>query len=299
MDLNRLGCFLALCEEMNFGRAADRMNMTQPPFSRQIKLLEEELGVQLFQRTTRHVVLSAEGEVLRPQIEAAVQAASAVGVMARQVSTGRAGRLRLAFTSGATYMLLPRLVEAVLRDLPDLELQLEEMSTQDQFRSLNASDLDLGIVRPPRSLQGLNVVGTFSEPLNIALPAAHPLAQGGGSVPLETLRDETFLLYPPETNEYLHGVIKGMLSRAGVVPKRVHYVRSSHSMMPLVALGLGVAVMPAGAKVLKVDGMVLRPPAGVVQTAELLVLHPPGVTNRALPALLDLIAEMERSFASG
>ncbi|HWU61939.1 MAG TPA: LysR substrate-binding domain-containing protein [Ensifer sp.] len=294
MDLGQLRCFMALCEEMNFSRAAERMNMTQPPFSRQIKLLEEDLGVQLFERTTRQVVLTVTGEILRPQVEATIQAASAVGATARQLLTGKVGRLRVAFTSGATYVLLPRLIEAILHEVPDLELQLEEMSSHDQFRSLNANELDLAIVRPPRVLQNMKIIATFSEELCVALPQTHPLAIDDAPVPLAALREETFLIYPPETNEYLHGVIKGMLAHAGVVPRRIHYVRSSHGMMPLVALGLGVAIMPRDAGVLKVEGMAMRPVASdAPQTAELLVLQHPKSPNRVLPTILKLISQLD------
>lgn len=292
MDEHSLRCFLTLCEEMNFGRAAERMNMTQPPFSRQIKMLEEKLGVVLFERSTRSVRLTVAGEILLPGIRTWVQTATELLSTAKQVALGELGVIRLGFTAGASYEFLPRMVELVRDHLPGVSLKLEERPTYDQIDAIQNRRLDIGIVRYPRSSQGLSLTRAYCEKLKIALPKTHPLAKTSGPVALGALHNENFLLYTPDSNEYLHAITSTLLASAGIIPANVQYIRSIHTILPLVALSIGIAIVPESAAKMTVENVCIKDiehgPSSV--TADLYLVHHPDISNPSALRLLSIWA---------
>ena len=148
-ELNQLRCFLAVAEELHFGRAAQRLSMSQPPLSRQIQLLERGLGVILLERTSRSVQLTRAGRSFQPQPRQILRLSESAALSAKRVARGEAGLVTLGFTSGSSYTFLPKLVTLTMAEMPDVDLVLREMNTATQMDALAAGRLDAGLVRLP------------------------------------------------------------------------------------------------------------------------------------------------------
>jgi DNA-binding transcriptional LysR family regulator len=148
-ELSQLRCFAAVAEELHFGRAAARLNMTQPPLDRQIQLLEHALGVGLFERTSRSVRLTPAGRAFHAEARRVLDLAEGAGLAAKRVARGEAGSITIGFTAAASYGFLPRLLAAARAAMPGVDLALKKMVTADQTEALSSGQIDLGLLRPP------------------------------------------------------------------------------------------------------------------------------------------------------
>src|ERR1700712_4572747 len=175
-SLARLSCFVAVAEELHFGRAAERLHMTQPPLSRQIQQLESELGVQLIDRTTRIVTLTPAGAGFLPDARRILQLAEGAAQTVKRIPAGDLGTVVVGFTAASAHVVLPLLLDAAREMLPDVKLDLREMVTSVQLEGLMRGELDLGMARPPVKRPGLVSRPLLHEPLIAALPQDHPLA---------------------------------------------------------------------------------------------------------------------------
>lgn len=257
-ELNHLRCFVAVAEELNFGRAAARLNLTQPPLSRQIQLLEHHVGTRLLERSSRLVRLTAAGRGFLPEAARILRLADEAAVNARRLAAGAAGSLAVGFTASVGYRLLPLLVKQLRARCPGLHLTLREMVSSAQLEALDARQIDLGLLRPPVPQRDLVTRPALSEPLVLALPEA--TARDWPRQPsLKTLRGQPFLMYSPFEARYFHHLVDGLLERAGVAPDIVEHVTQIHSMLALVRAGLGVALVPESAAMLRPEGVVYRP----------------------------------------
>ncbi|WP_329092822.1 LysR substrate-binding domain-containing protein [Actinomadura citrea] len=285
--LTQLANFVAVAEELHFGRAARRLRMTQPPLSRQIQLLENELKVRLFDRTNRSVRLTPAGRAFLVEARRLLQQADHAAMSVRQVSAGEAGTITLGFTAASAHTTLGRVLEAARTALPDVEIVLREMVTRDQVRALAEGGLDLGLVRPPVSDPDLEERPADREPLLAAVPRGHPLAVGDGPVPLADLDGRRFLMYSPVEARYFHELLVSLFREARVSPVYAQYLSQVHSILALVNCGWGLALVPAAAARLRYAGVVFRPvelpdPAPV----ELSLAWRHGNDNPALALLL-------------
>lgn len=287
MEIGQLRCFIAVAEEGHFGRAAKRLNMTQPPLSRQIRLLEETVGVSLFERSTRSVRLTAAGELLVPEARRVLILMDKIRETGRSLSNGTSGSIKLGFTSGAGYAFLPRLVSAVSAALPQVMLQLDELGTSDQMDALAVGNLDAAIVRPPESRQGIELVCVSREVLHLAVPHSHRLAHIDRPICPVDLQDEAFLMYSPDNNRYLYGLVSGIMRKVGIIPSRLQFARAIHTILPLVGVGFGLAIVPDSARQLRVPGVVLRSLAAEISgTADLYLGWRSDHQNPALTEVL-------------
>lgn len=257
-DFSQLRCFAAVAEELHFGRAAARLNMTQPPLSRQIQVLERILDVQLLERTSRSVRLTAAGRSFLPEAQRILRLAETATHVTRQVAAGRAGVLKLGFTAASAYDFLPRLVTVLRRALPDVTLALREMVSQDQVEELLAGRIDAALVRPPVTHPDLIAVRALAEPLVAALPAGHPLA-ARVQLTLADLGGEPMIAYAPNEARYFNDLIQGLLAEAAVEPRIVQRLTQIHAILALVRAELGIALVPAAAERLRFEGVVFRP----------------------------------------
>jgi len=257
-DFSQLRCFAAVAEELHFGRAAARLNMTQPPLSRQIQVLERILDVQLLERTSRSVRLTAAGRSFLPEAQRILRLAETATHVTRQVAAGRAGVLKLGFTAASAYDFLPRLVTVLRRALPDVTLALREMVSQDQVEALLAGRIDAALVRPPVTHPDLIAVRALAEPLVAALPAGHPLA-ARVQLTLADLGGEPMIAYAPNEARYFNDLIQGLLAEAAVEPRIVQRLTQIHAILALVRAELGIALVPAAAERLRFEGVVFRP----------------------------------------
>src|SRR6478735_7159153 len=258
LDFGQLRCFAAVAEELHFGRAAARLNMTQPPLSRQIQVLERILDVQLLERTSRSVRLTAAGRSFLPEAQHILRLAETAAHVTRQVAAGRAGILKCGFTAASAYDFLPRLVTAFRRALPDVSLALREMVSKDQIEELLAGRIDAALVRPPVTHPDLIAVRALAEPLVAALPAGNPLALRDRLTPGD-LGLEPLIAYAPNEARYFHDLVLGLFTEAGIQPRIVQQLTQIHSILALVRSALGIALVPAAAERLRFEGVVFRP----------------------------------------
>jgi DNA-binding transcriptional LysR family regulator len=258
-DLNQLRCFVAVGEELHFGRAATRLFMTQSPLSRQIRMLEESLGVRLFDRNSRVVRLTAAGSALLDDARRLLALAGHAVDVARRIDKGVSGKVRVGFTAVAGYELVPNLIARAMEELPEIEVTLHEMVTVAQIEALQAGTIDLGFLRPlPDVDPELQWRPAVSEPLLLAMHATHALA-ARERIAAEDLAGQTFIQYSATEGKYFHDLIGSVLAGAGRPPRVVQQMSQTHSVLALVRAGLGLALVPASARHLHFPGVVLRP----------------------------------------
>ena len=293
-DLKQLHCFVTVGEDLHFGHAAKRLNMTQPPLSRQIQMLEYALNVQLFLRTSRSVQLTPAGRAFLADARRILALAENAVSAAQRVSKGEAGLIKLGFTAASSYSFLPKLLAYSKSELEDVEVELTEMVTIQQVDALRESRLDAGLVRPPVDEPGLDSARVASERLLLAVPRSHPFASG----PVRSLKDlagEPFITFSPVQGRYFHELIAGILRRANVSVKYVQYVSQVHSILALVSAGLGISLVPETAGKLHFEGAELRELSDPPTFAELHLAWSAENTNPALPKFRELVI---RSFSS-
>ncbi|CAN7376247.1 LysR substrate-binding domain-containing protein [Bosea sp. LjRoot90] len=257
-ELSQLRCFVAVAEELHFGRAAVRLNMTQPPLSRQIQILERILDVVLLERSNRTVKLTPAGESFLAEARHLLKLAESAALLAKRVANGKAGSINIGFTATSAYSYVPELVAACRRELPDVEVSLKEMVSGDQLKRLDSGEIDIGLLRPPIPRNGLSAFRVTAEPLIAAVNAGHALARSE-TIAIEDLAAEPFIMYAPYEARYFHDLLVELFSRAGLVPNYVQHLAQIHSILAMVHSGVGVALVPQAAMNLRFSGVVLRP----------------------------------------
>lgn len=258
MELRQLRYFVAVAEELHFRRAAVRMHVSQPPLSQQIRLLEETLGTQLFRRTQRHVSLTYEGEVLLAHIKPLLARWDETPDIIAAAQRGEAGFLRVGFTAAGAYYLIPTAIGSFKQRFPAVELALHEMVSTDQVKGLLENRLDVGLTRPHARHPDLMSQKLLEEPLMVVLPAYHPLA-AKDSIDLPSLRDQPLISFTPANSPYLNEMVDEVLSRGGYAPTVVQRATQPHTLVSLVAAGLGIALVPELTYRNSLDGVVYRP----------------------------------------
>jgi len=256
-SLSRLTCFIAVAEELHFGRAAERLHMTQPPLSRQIQQLESELGVQLIDRTSRSVTLTAAGVAFLPDARRIVRLAESAALTVKRVPAGDLGTVVIGFTAASAHAVLPRLLSDVRAALPDVELVLREMVSSIQIDALASGELDLGLVRPTVTRPGILTRPIHREALVAALPEGHELLDVE-RLSVTHFDDQPVIMYSPVDARYFHELLISTFTVAGVTPRYVQYVTQVHTMLMLVSSGLGCALVPASARTMHTEGVVFR-----------------------------------------
>jgi DNA-binding transcriptional LysR family regulator len=257
--LTQLTCFLAVAEELHFTRAAERLSMTQPPLSRQIQLLEHELGVRLLDRTNRTVRLTPAGRSFLGEARRIVRQAEHAALSVRQVSTGEAGSIAIGFTAASAYSALGDLLATSRSALPGVEILLHELVTRDQMEALGEGSLDLGLIRPTAIGADLTSRAAVREGLVAALPSGHPLADADGPLELSAFQGQDFLMYSSVEARYFHELLLTTFHAAGVRPVFIQYLSQVHSILALVNYGWGVALVPESAAGMRYAGVVYRP----------------------------------------
>ncbi|WP_329038184.1 LysR substrate-binding domain-containing protein [Streptomyces sp. NBC_01725] len=285
--LVQLTNFVAVAEELHFGRAAERLQMTQPPLSRQIQLLESTLRVQLFDRTNRSVRLTPAGRAFLHEARRILRQTEQATIAVRQVSTGEAGAIAIGFTAASAYSMLGKVLDTARAVMPGVEIVLREMVTGDQLDALTESSLDLGLVRPPVNSPELSSRPAAQERLVAALPAGHPLAEGDGALDIAAFDRQDVLMYSTKESRYFHELLISVFRAAGIAPAFRQYLSQVHSILALVNGGWGIALVPEAATQLRYAGVVFRDvhlaaPAPV----ELSLTWRTGNDNPALHALL-------------
>ncbi|HDS1737416.1 LysR family transcriptional regulator [Pseudomonas sp. BP8] len=287
MELHQLRCFVAVAEELHFGRAAVRLHMTQPPLSRQIQLLEHSLGVLLLERNNRQARLTPAGQKFLEDARRVLQIAESASLSARRIAHGEAGRLMLGFTAVGAYSLIPQLLVHAAEVLPDIDLELSERVSLGQVHALETGMIDVGFVRQVMPSARVEYVLIHREPFVAALPHGHPLASKGELKP-EDFHQQPFIMYSETEGRYFHDRIANLFARHEVQPRYTHQLGQTHSIIGLVNAALGVAVVPASAQALHMENVVFRPLAQNEQQAEMFLAFCSDNPNPVLPAFVEV-----------
>ncbi|MBP6901885.1 MAG: LysR family transcriptional regulator [Burkholderiaceae bacterium] len=267
MELRHLRCLVAVAEELHFGRAAERLHLSQPPVSQAIKELEAELGQRLFERNSRRIVLTAAGEEALRDARAVLARTEGLLQRGREATLGRGGRLAIGFISLAAYAYLPELLRRFSAEHSQVRLVLQESTTDQMLADLERGALDLGCVfASPQLPPTLAYQATNHDALVVALPAGHALA-GLDRVPLERLAGEQFLAFERHHGPLMFDAMVSACMRHGFSP-RIFPARQMHTIVSLVSGGIGVALVPASVQVMHRQGVVYRPLAGTPTLVE-------------------------------
>jgi DNA-binding transcriptional LysR family regulator len=246
MQIKHLRAFVVLAQELHFGRAAQRLAIVQPALSAQIRLLETELGVRLFDRNRHSVALTEVGRLFLPEARATLHQSAHAADVARASGRGEIGCVRLGFVSSVLPELLPELIRTLHQRFPRIDLELKDMPGPDQVQALRNHQLDFGLMRLPASNSGIQTREVLHEKLVLALPENHPLALDECLLPARLAAFPTFVLarrYAPGFYDHLMQA----LNSQGVQLEIAAELGEFTTMLALISAGLGIGLLPANA----------------------------------------------------
>jgi DNA-binding transcriptional LysR family regulator len=261
MDLRRLMYFVAVAEELHFGRAASRLGIAQPPLSRQIAQIECDLGVLLFDRSRSQIRLTQAGETMLERARDVIDRLEQAEQEVRRIGEGSAGRLRVAFVGSAAYGILPNVIKTFRNDYPDIELAISAMNNAELKRALIQREVDIAVARPALEDEELHSQPFHHEPLIVALPDTSPALE---SDPLElvSLKRETFILYPRKPRPSFADHIINICKIEGFIPKAQIMAQDYQTAISLVSVGVGISLVPESVSRSERTGVTYRPYVG-------------------------------------
>ena len=291
MDLRQLRYFIAVARERNFTRAAEQLHMAQPPLSRQIQQLEDELGVPLIVRSSRPLRLTDAGRLFHEQ---ALQILGRVEQM--ESATRRFGRnersvLSIGFVASTLYGGLPLLVRRLRQQCPELDVQLVELMSMHQIEALKAGRIDVGFGRIRAEDPAVERIVLREERLVAAIPSNSPLVQDSGPLPLAALAGERMIVYPREPRPSFADQVLSLLADRGLRPAEIQEVRELQTALGLVAAEMGVCLIPVSAKSLRSE-LHYRELADERATSPIIMSYRVNDRSEVIELMKGLIAEM-------
>jgi DNA-binding transcriptional LysR family regulator len=285
VELRHLRYFVAVAEELHFHRAAERLHMSQPPLSQQIRALETELGVELLRRNRRRVELTEAGAAFLGEARKILARVQQAGDLARRAARGEVGKLSVGFVGSAMYVTLPEILRVFRETHPHVELQVRPFPTAPQLEALRDGRVDVGFLRPPVGSSGLEIETIQRETIIVALPESHPLSELE-SVGITQLRNETFVLLARSESPGVYDSLALTLSELAGNPRAVQEADDMQTLIGLVAAGIGVALVPVSVSLLVRPGVVYRTLSGRAPTVELALAWRSGPVAPVVAAFL-------------
>ena len=270
MDLRHLRYFVCVAEEGHFGRAAKRLGISQPPLSQQIRSLEDQLGVQLFERTSRRVSLTEAGTLFLPEARLTLVQAERAVRTAQLAQSGQIGSLAFGFTASAPF--IPQVAEALRgfrADFPEVELTFQELGREEQVEAIIRQKLDVGIVRcfePPALPNGLNSSALAEEEMFIAVRKDHRLNRSDKIAAISDLENEPLVLYASAVGIGFNQYLTSLCAKSGFRPNIVQETGSLATLLGLIAAGFGSTILAKSLTRLKVDNLAYLPLSGTVMS---------------------------------
>jgi DNA-binding transcriptional LysR family regulator len=295
VELRHLRYFVAVAEELHFGRAAQRLHIAQPPLSQQIRRLERDLGVSLLHRTSRRVELTDAGRAFLVEARLTLAQADRATQVASRAARGEVGHLIIGHMASAELNVFPRLLPVFRKRYPAVELTFQLGGASEQFELLRDGEIHAGFLRLPASDRALTVRRIVREPLVAVLPERHPLARRR-SLPLRALRGERLILFPRSHAPGYYDALVAICRQAGLEPTIVQETRRLHTALSLVATGRGVSLMPKCVGRLGRRGVVCRALGSPVPDTEMGIAYNPANPSRLLRAFVAVVDEV---FATG
>ena len=291
MELRHIKYFLTLADELHFRRAAEKLFIAQPPLTRQIKNLEEELGVQLFKRTKRKVQLTVYGKYLRTEAGRIFQQIESIKNHIQLLGEGCAGQIKIGYVGSAMHAILPKILTEIYQKLPQIHTSMIEIKTLDQIVKLKDGSLDIAFIRAPVTLEDLTIQPIFSETLSLVLPAGHPLT-GSHHIQLSDLAKEPFIGFCRECAPGLFDSIIGLCNRAGFSPQIIHDSSQINSVIRLVESGMGYSIVPTSVKHGYNVHVWFYELKDYPERAELALVYHPGHLTPASKRVVDLVQNL-------
>lgn len=258
IDIRKLQLFVAVAEELHFGRAAARVGMAQPPFSYQIRRLEHDLDLKLLKRDSRNVALTSAGTELLLHSRDLIERRDIMVEQVRKAASGNAGTLRLGFAASSAIGLLSKVVRRFRETTPGVHLKLDDRDGLDAKAAIRKGEVDIAIVRSPFEAPDLTIENIYEEPFVAVLPVDHRLANRKSVSPAD-LAGNSFVLFPRDASTSLHDTIIGICINAGFSPQISQEANAWLSIMGLVESGIGITIAPRSAQVICPPGIVCRP----------------------------------------
>jgi DNA-binding transcriptional LysR family regulator len=296
MEYRHLRFFVAVAEELHFTKAATRLHVAQPHLSQEIRRLEKELGVTLFERDRRRVMLTAAGRAFLVRAQMLLADTSAAVRAAQRANRGETGTLRIGFVSSAGLgIVLPDAVRRFRTERPEVEVLLSEQNSDEQVDLITRRRLDVGLLHPPlKSELGLEIEIVSNEPLVAALPGNHPLA-ASRSIQLRALGNEPWILFPRGIASRLYEEIMIACAGAGFSPRVVQEGIKLSTIMSLVASGLGVSLVPQSLGRIGLRRVTCVPLAEKGPTLPLALIWRRGDANPTLPPFMQIVRKVAAS----
>lgn len=296
MELRHLRYFIAVGESLHFGRAAEQLHMSQPPLTRQIQQLEQELGVALFARTNRRVELTAVGQLFLAEAKPLLTQFDSLKHHVSEAAGGRMGKLAIGFISVADYHVLPSMLREFQSRFPSVTLNLREATTDLQIESLRKNEIDVGIILAPLTDPSLQFQPLFQEELVAVLPSTNENSSTPSparAISMHSLADQPFVMFPRHSAPGLYDAIIGACDRAGFAPRVAQEAIQMQTIISLVSVGMGVALVPASLTNLGRAGVSYRPLKEKSPLVTTGLAWKNSNSSPTLRAFLDLVEQMK------
>jgi DNA-binding transcriptional LysR family regulator len=290
MELRHLRYFLAVAEELHFGRAAARVHIAQPPLSKQIQQLEQEIGVQLFKRSKRSVELTDAGKIFQIEALGILKSLENAIKKAKLAGWGDAGWLSVGFIASSAYDVLPIIIKEFKKRHPEIELVLQEIQSLEQNQALREGRIHVSLARFPKAEAGLVFETIYSDQLIIALPQSHPLNKKK-SLKLSDLANEPFILQPPLPSPHAKNTMQ-IFANAGITPQIVQAVEETHTALGLVAAGVGITLLPSSWQKLQIRGIEYRNLINPTPVLEMKMGYRADETSPALARFIETVRSL-------
>lgn len=258
MELRHLRYFIAVAEELHFGRAAERLRIAQPPLSQQIKQLETEMNVQLFYRTKQRVELTEAGKAFLKRGYEILHRIDLACDEAKRISQGEAGQLILAFTGAMAFDFLPMLIRGFKEKYPSINIILRQLTTTQQIEALHEGTIHVGLLFIPIESETLNVELLHEEPFIVALPRKHPIALQHSPVDISLLANEQFIMTPRNAGQSYYDAVISLCQHSGFSPQKTHEALELHTAVSFVAAGIGIALLPSSIQNVKNEEIIYK-----------------------------------------
>jgi DNA-binding transcriptional LysR family regulator len=287
IELKQLRSIVVLAEELNFGKAAKRLFISQPPLSRQIQAVEEELGLKLFERTKRHVLLTESGKVLVQEARRILSESHQAVKLAVMASRGETGILRIGVTSTSDHI-IPYSIRAFALKYPHVHIDVFGLGDSDLIQNIRIGRIDCAVLRTPVADPDLNIDELYTEPLVAVLAQDHVLA-GRKKLRLKALASETLILTPRHIAPIYHDLIITLFSKAGLTPKTIREAETRSSLATLVAANQGIAIVGSTVQEIQRPDLVMRSIASRAAVAKLCVAYQRGNSSKILSQFLEIL----------
>ena len=291
MELRHLRYFITVANERNFSRAAEKLHIAQPPLSRQIRQLEEELGLVLIDRESRPLRLTEAGRLFYEQASQVLTGIDQLQTLMRRYACAERTRFVIGFVGSTIYGPLPSLIRRFRAAAPHIDLHLAEMTTLEQISALKEGRIDVGFGRLRFDDAAIRRIVLEEEPLVAALPVDHPLAATPDALFLERLAEESLIVYPRPIRPSYADQLLSLFRDHGLAPLQVMEARELQTAIGLVAAEAGICVVPASVERLRRDDVVYRPIADAGATTPLIMSH----RAEDLSAELELLHRISRT----